>query len=32
MADFDSTERRRNIIGQDKNKLEEDGFSGWREN
>jgi SAM-dependent methyltransferase len=32
MADFDATERRRNITGQDKNKLKEDGFGGWREN
>lgn len=31
-ADFDTTERRRNVVGKNKNKLKEDAFGGWREN
>lgn len=31
-SDFDYTERRRNIIGRSKNRMEPDAFGGWREN
>lgn len=31
-ADFDYTERRRNIIGRNKNRIEPDEIGGWREN
>lgn len=31
-SDFDYTERRRNIIGRNKNKVKLDAFGGWREN
>lgn len=31
-ADFDTLERRRNIVGRDNNKVETDSFGGWREN
>ncbi len=32
LAEFDVTERRRNILGKDSNKLKSDAFGGWREN
>lgn len=31
-AGFDQSERRRNILGKDKNRLKPDAFGGWREN
>jgi SAM-dependent methyltransferase len=31
-ADFDTVERRRNIIGRGKNRVDPDAFGGWREN
>lgn len=31
-ADFDTLERRRNVIGKNANKVAEDAFGGWREN
>jgi SAM-dependent methyltransferase len=31
-ADFDTVERRRNLIGKDKHRLDPDAFGGWREN
>lgn len=31
-ADFDATERRRNILGRDGNRIAPDAFGGWREN
>jgi SAM-dependent methyltransferase len=31
-SDFDTTERRRNLIGRDENRIKPDAFGGWREN
>ena len=31
-ADFDTVERRRNLIGKGRNRVEPDAFGGWREN
>ncbi len=31
-ADFDGLERRRNLIGKGRNRMEPDAFGGWREN
>lgn len=31
-CDFDTLERRRNVVGKNQNKIAEDAFGGWREN